>query len=72
MSRKRIMTAEGIRAELARRRMTRKELAKVLGVSPSYVMKIVRGERVAEERRAQITKYLAEMPAKVWRMREAV
>lgn len=56
-----IMSAAEIRAELARRRMTRKELAQVLGVSTDYVTRIARGERTAEARRAQITQYFAGM-----------
>ncbi|MDD2601302.1 MAG: helix-turn-helix domain-containing protein [Kiritimatiellae bacterium] len=56
------MTAEEIRMELARRRMTRTELAREVGVSANYMQKILRGERDAEERRAQIGEYLAEKP----------
>lgn len=57
MSRQKIMSPGEIRVELARRRMTRVQLAAVLGVSHDYVVKIINGQRTAAERRAQITEF---------------
>ncbi|MCB5287726.1 MAG: hypothetical protein LHW64_07965 [Candidatus Cloacimonetes bacterium] len=62
MSSTKIMTAEEIRMELARRRMTRVELAEALGMTADYVRKILREERKAGEQRARISKYLAGTP----------
>jgi len=62
MSSTKILTAEEIRMELARRRMTRVELAEVLGMTADYVRKILREERKAGEQRARISKYLAGTP----------
>jgi transcriptional regulator with XRE-family HTH domain len=58
MSTKKIMTAEEIRMELARRRMTRASLARKIGISADYMRKILRDQRSAEGRRAQISEYL--------------
>ncbi len=62
MSSTKIMTAEEIRMELARRRMTGVELARVMGKSADYIRKILREERKAGEQRAKISKYLAGTP----------
>lgn len=58
MSTKKIMTAEEIRMELARRRMTRAELAAKLGVSAEYVRMILRETRTATKKREEITQLL--------------
>lgn len=55
MSMKKIMSPDEIRVELARRRMSRRELAEVLRLSHDYVCRIIRGKRDAELRREQIT-----------------
>lgn len=57
MSTQKIMTAEQIRMELARRQMTKTALAGKIGVSPDYVGKILRDLRKATGRRKQITEY---------------
>jgi len=57
-----IMTAPEIRAELARRRITRRELSEKLNLSYSYVKLILAGSRDAEARRQQITELLAPQP----------
>lgn len=57
MSRANIMTPTEIRIELARRNMTRVQLATAIGLSHDYVVKIINGQRTAAERRAQITEY---------------
>jgi transcriptional regulator with XRE-family HTH domain len=63
------MTAEEIRMELARRRMTRRELAAHLGVSADYVQKILREDRKAEGQRERISEFLANRPRKYNDMR---
>lgn len=69
MSSSKIMTAEEIRMELARRRMTRRELAGHLGVSADYVQKILREVRKAEGQRARISEFLANQPRRYNEMR---
>lgn len=59
MSSQIIMTAPEIRAELARRRITRRQLSEKLNLSYSYVKLILAGSRDAEARRQQITELLA-------------
>lgn len=51
-----------LRAEMARHGVTRREISEHLGLSYSYVKKIVAGIRDAEGRRGQIMQYLAERP----------
>lgn len=58
MSSQKIMSAEEIRMELARRRMTRAELARKIGVSNDYVHKILCERRIATRKREEITKVL--------------
>jgi len=58
MSTRKIMTAEEIRMELARRRMTRAELAAQIGVSAEYVRMILRETRKATKKREEITHIL--------------
>lgn len=53
-----IMTAPEIRAELARRGITRRQLSTALDISYSYTLKILQGRRDALEQRGKITKYL--------------
>lgn len=60
MSSPKIMTLTEIRMELARRKMTRVQLASLMNVSPDYVCKIINGTRSAEMRRVQITALLKE------------
>lgn len=52
--------AAELRAELARRNITRREVAEALGLSYNYVKKILSGERNAELRREQIASYIEE------------
>ncbi len=58
MSRKKVLTAAKIRAEIASRQITRRSLAKTLGWSEDYIKKILQGRRTAEAVRRQITDYL--------------
>ncbi len=58
MSIKKIMGADDLRAELARQRISRRELATALGVSYDYVLRILAGSRNAPARRAQIEEYI--------------
>ncbi len=51
-----------LRAEMARHGVTRREISEHLGLSYSYVKKIVAGIRDAEGRRVQISEYLAGKP----------
>ena len=60
MSRTKIMTPTQIRVELARRKMTRVDLALHIGVTHDYVCKIINGKRKAEDRRRQIAEYFME------------
>jgi len=53
-----IMTAPEIRAELARRGITRRQLSTDMDISYSYTLKILQGRRDALEQRGKITKYL--------------
>lgn len=53
-----IMTAPEIRAELARRGITRRQLSTDMDLSYSYTLKILQGRRDALEQRNKITKYL--------------
>lgn len=57
MSIKNIESAD-LRAEAARHRVTRGEIAKALGVSYEYVQMIFADKRKAPERRAQIQEYI--------------
>lgn len=63
MSSKKTMTAPELRAELARRGITKREFAASLGVSYSYCLKILQGRRGAETRRQQATTLLTNQPA---------
>jgi len=54
------MTAREIKAELALRGMTIRQLAREINMSYSYALKITQGRRTAEGRRAEITNYLHE------------
>ena len=63
MSRQKILTAAEIRAEIARRRITRRELAGKLGLSYAYIKMILAGSRDAQHRREQITELLNERAA---------
>ena len=65
MSRTKIMTAAEIRMELARRRMTRAELATKIGVSAEYVRMILREKRTATRKREEITQLLKRKPKEV-------
>ncbi len=58
MSRTKNWEASELRAEMARQGVTRRELADRLGISYSYVKKILAGIRSAELRRVQIAEYL--------------
>lgn len=61
MSRRKVLSAAEIRAELAFRRITMTELAVALGVSFSYIEKILSGRRDAPAQRARITEHLGEL-----------
>lgn len=58
MSSKIILTPAEIRAELAYRRIKATELAEDLGISYSYLQKILHERRQAFARLAQITEHL--------------
>jgi len=60
MSRTKIMTAAEIRAEMAFRRILGTDLAASLGISYSYLQKILSEQRKAPKRLAQISDYLRE------------
>lgn len=53
-----VMTAEEIRAELARRKMTRKQLSDETGIRYQYLVTIVNGYYPAHKMRAKITRHL--------------
>lgn len=53
-----ILGPADLRAEMARRNISRKEVAERLGLSYSYVRKILAGLRDAEARRAEIGEFL--------------
>jgi hypothetical protein len=63
MSRNKKISASEIRAEMARKRITRRQIAQDLSMSYSYVKKIVAGVRDAGTRRAQIMEYIKEKAA---------
>lgn len=58
MSRKKKQGPAELRAEMARARISRKEVAAALGLSYDYVIRILSGTRDAELRRAQIHEYI--------------
>ena len=58
MSRTKNVRAGTLRAEIAKRKLTRRALAREMGVSYDYVCKILRGERKSAERKAQIAEIL--------------
>lgn len=58
MSSTKIIDHRDLRAELARHGITRREVAEHLGLSYSYVKKILTGIRTAESRREEILKYI--------------
>ena len=58
MSSIKILGAADLRAEVARKNVTRRELAAALGLSYSYVKKILMGIRNAETRRAEMARWL--------------
>lgn len=53
------LAADEIRAEIARRNMTRKDLAQATGISYSYLLRILQGRRHAPKLRAKIADYLS-------------
>jgi len=53
-----LMSAEEIRVELARRQITRKQLAEALGCSYQYMVEIVLGKQHAYEMRERIGAWL--------------
>jgi len=58
MSSRKVMEASELRAEAARRQVSRKELADAAGISYDYAWKILQGRRDAPLQRAKMTKYL--------------
>lgn len=61
MSSQIILTAPQIRAELAYRGISRRQFAKDLGISYSYLLKILNNRRIATTQRALITNYIQEI-----------
>lgn len=57
MSRQKMKPAE-LRAEMARRKISRRDVSEALGISYSYVLKILHGDRQAAEQRARIAEWL--------------
>lgn len=53
-----ILGPADLRAEMARERITRREVANALGLSYDYIIRILAGSRKAPERRAQIHEYI--------------
>lgn len=58
MSRQKKQGPAELRAELARARISRKEVAAALGLSYDYIIRILSGTRDAAARRAQIHEYI--------------
>lgn len=58
MSRTKIMRADELRAEMARHTISRREMARAMGVSYDYVVKILLGQRDAAARRHQMGEYI--------------
>lgn len=63
MSSKKILTAEEIRAELARRKISKRELSRATGINYDYVIQILNDQRLAKGKREIMTKYLKENAA---------
>jgi transcriptional regulator with XRE-family HTH domain len=53
-----ILEPANLRAEMARERITRREVASALGLSYDYILKILSGSRKAPERGVQIHEYI--------------
>lgn len=53
-----ILSSADLRAEMARERITRREVASALGLSYDYILRILSGSRKAPERRVQIHNYI--------------
>jgi len=58
------MEASALRAEMARRRISRRELSAGLGLSYGYIKMILSGRRDAVERRQQIYAYITKINKK--------
>lgn len=58
MSRLKTMSSREIKAELAYRGMTVRQLAKELDISYSYALKILQGRRIASAKRVEMTSFL--------------
>jgi len=54
-----ILSASEIRAELARRKISKAQLARETGISYQYLVEILQGYRPATRMRAIITKHLS-------------
>lgn len=54
-----ILSASEIRAELARRKISKAQLARETGISYQYLVEILQGYRPATRMRAKITKHLS-------------
>lgn len=59
MSSRKILEADDLRAELARHRISKRELSSGLSISYDYVLKILDGRRDAEKRREEMADYVA-------------
>lgn len=53
-----ILSAEEIRAELARRKISKAKLARETGIYYQYLVEVLQGYRPATRVREQITRYL--------------
>lgn len=58
MSRTKILSAAELRAEMARHRISRREMATAMGVSYDYVVRILLGQRDAMARRHEMGEYI--------------
>ncbi len=58
MKSKPILTAEEIRAELARRKISKAQLSRETGIYYQYLVEILQGYRPAVEMRRRITTFL--------------
>ena len=58
MKSKSILSAEEIRAELARRKISKAQLSRETGIYYQYLVEILQGYRPAVEMRRKITSYL--------------
>ena len=57
-----VLSADEIRAELARRKISKAQLSRDTGIYYQYLVELLQGYRPATRMREKITKYLQERP----------